>query len=70
MVNLLTFTEVSELPATSHTHDYLGRELVNDNPGTSMATDFLGRAVADPDTPASSDGDETDFVGRALVTPQ
>ncbi|MGV7251924.1 hypothetical protein PJJ30_24150 [Mycobacterium kansasii] len=57
------------MPATPHTHDYLGRALTNATPGTSMAKDFLGRDVVDPDLSPTSDGDETDFVGRALNTP-
>lgn len=57
------------MPATPHTHDFLGRALVNATPGTSMATDFLGRAVVDPDVSPTSDGDETDYMGRALNTP-
>lgn len=53
--------------ATPRTKDYLGRSLTNANPGSSNATDFLGRSVVDPDESPTSDGDETDFLGRTLV---
>jgi hypothetical protein len=48
------------MATSTHTHDYLGRELQNETPGTTdPVLDFLGRLVTAT----------ADFVGRLLVTP-
>jgi hypothetical protein len=48
------------MATSTHTHDYIGRELQNATPGvTDPVLDFLGRV-----TTAT-----LDFLGRALVTP-
>jgi hypothetical protein len=48
------------MATSTHTHDYMGRELQNATPGTTdPVLDFLGR-----ETTAT-----VDFVGRLLVTP-
>jgi len=48
------------MAATTHTHDYLGRALQNDEPGvTDPVLDYLGREVTD---------DDTDYLGRDLQT--
>lgn len=49
------------MATSTHTHDYLERELQNANPGTTdPVLDFLGR-----ETTAT-----TDFLGRDLQTPE
>ena len=48
------------MATSTHTHDYLERELQNAIPGTTdPVLDFLGREV----------GATTDHLGRLLVTP-
>jgi hypothetical protein len=48
------------MATSTHTHDYLGRELANATPGTTdPVRDFLGRI-----TTAT-----VDYIGRLLVTP-
>lgn len=48
------------MATSTHTHDFVGRELQNENPGTTdPVLDFLGR-----ETTAT-----TDYLGRDLVTP-
>ena len=48
------------MATSTHTHDWLGRELANATPGvTDPVLDYLGRA-----TTAT-----TDYLGRLLVTP-
>ena len=48
------------MATTTHPHDYLGRELDNDDPGTTdPARDFLGREIGDSDD---------DYIGRDLQT--
>lgn len=47
------------MAATTHTHDYLGRALQNDEPGvTDPVLDYLDREVSAT----------ADFLGRALQT--
>lgn len=51
------------MAATTHTHDYLGRELQNPDPGvTDPVLDFLGRDIV-------NGAGATDFIGRDLITP-
>jgi hypothetical protein len=48
------------MATSTHTHDYLGRELQNANPGTTdPVRDYLGRV-----TTAT-----VDYLGRTLNTP-
>jgi len=48
------------MATSTHTHDYLGRELANATPGvTDPVRDFLGRIVAAT----------VDYLGRTLNTP-
>lgn len=48
------------MATSTHTHDYMGRELQNAIPGTTdPVLDFLGRVVTAT----------VDYVGRLLVTP-
>jgi hypothetical protein len=45
---------------STHTHDYLGRKLQNEDPGmTDPVLDFLGREIATS---------TTDYLGRPLQT--
>jgi hypothetical protein len=49
------------MATTTHTHDYMGRALINANPGTTdPAKDYMGR-----NTGASN----VDYMGRAVQTP-
>lgn len=48
------------MATSTHTHDFLGRALQNDDPGTTdPVLDFLGRQTSA----------NADFLGRGLVTP-
>lgn len=49
------------MATSTHTHDFIGRELQNANPGTTdPVKDFLGR-----NTTATAD-----YLGRLLNTPE